>query len=43
MVAPQPNVDIAIIATHSTIIVSKLMTNVLPGEFALDDKNLIIQ
>ena len=34
---PQPNVDIAIVAVNSTIIVSKLMTNILPG------KNLIAQ
>ena len=39
MVEPHPNVDI----THSIFIGSKLLTNILPGEFALDDKSLIVQ
>ena len=43
MVEPQPNADIDIVAAHSPIFVSKLMTNVLPGEFALDNKNVIVQ
>ena len=32
MAGSQPNVDIAIVAAHCSILVSKLMTNVLPGE-----------